>query len=239
MRQYIIFILFTLLTLTVLTGCNRSKSVDGKVELDKEQVGERYYLIEDSAWGYGNESEIGKKVKDVFSKVKLEFGDEVVLSSEKEINGEEYGRVSFKESDYWLRRDNLAKQLIVVKEAGVSTYVQADEAYPSELTLEPGELGIFIKEVAGFREYNILNFRKGSLKAVGHVWVKADEKGITEESLMVKEAYYLSLARYYIDIEKSEDEAMVNFLVDKGLRVSKLSGTSSFITDMLKELKGE
>lgn len=236
MRQMIILII---LPLILLTGCNRSKSEEGKVEHDKKQVGESYYLIVDSAWGYGNESEIGKKVKDVFNKVKLEFGDPLLLSSEKEINGERYGRVTFKDSEYWLRRDSLAKELVVVVEQDVATYLQADEGYPSELVLKPGEIGIFIKEVAGFKEYNILNFRKGSSKAVGHVWVKGDEKGFSRESLLVKEAYYLSLARYYLDIEKSEDRSMVNFLLDKGLMVSKNSGKNSFITEMLKEFKGE
>lgn len=229
-----IFIL--LLTVALLSGCNRAKSEQERDEL--EQVGESYFLIEESAWAYGDESEIGKKVKDVFNKVKLEFGDRVLLSSEKEIDGESYGRVSFKESDYWLKRASLAKQLVVVEESEIATYLQTDEAYPSELTLLPGDLGIFIKEVAGFREYEIVNFRKGSNRAIGSVWVKADEKGFSEDSLLIKEAYYLSLAHYYIDIEKSEDQAMVNFILDKGLRVSQLSGKSSFLTERLKELKG-
>lgn len=236
MRQIIIFFI---LTLVLLTGCNRSKSGDGKVEQEEEQAGESYFLIHDSAWGYGNESEIGKKVKDVFNKVKLEFGDQVFLNGEKEINGESYGRVTFKESDYWLKRESLAKALIVVEEREITTYLQADESYPAELTLEPGEIGIFIKEVAGFKEYNILNFRKGSNRAVGHVWLKADQKGLSAESLLVKEAYYLSQARYYLEVEKSDDDTMVRFLVDKGLRVSKTSGKSSFVTEMLKELQAD
>lgn len=228
--------LITIILLLSLFSCKRSEGPGP--EEKEERAGESHYLIEDGSWGYLHEEDIGKKLKDVTWKIKLEFGDEVELAGEKEIGGESYARVKVKDDEYWVKRAGLAEELVVVTGDKIVTYLQADSAYPAELTLEPGELGIFIKEVAGFRQYRIVNFRKGSNKAVGPVWIDAKEKGLTRERGVVKEAYYLSQAGYYLEVEKGDDLTMVNYFINKGLRVSKLSGKRSFVTEKLEEFAG-
>jgi hypothetical protein len=192
-------------------------------------------------WFYQNEQDIGKPPKDVSEKQYMEFGSKVSVFEKKDIEGKAYSRVMLPDrSEYWVAANTLVDKFIVITQTDVLCYKQPDNDYADTILLQPGDLGLFAREMDGWINAEFLTYRSvepgGEIKRVGNKWIKG---GYTEDLSTAKEAYYLNLAYYYIySNEKDVDKAVERLEKASSINVMGDTEITYVINDLLEELIG-
>ena len=144
-------------------------------------------------------------------------------------------------SEYWVAANALVDKFIVITREDVLCYKQPDTDYADTILLQPGDLGLFSKEMDGWINAEFLAYRPvepgGEIKRVGSKWIKG---GYTEDLSTAKEAYYLSLAYYYL-YSKDKDVKKAVERLEKAASINVTGDTeiTYVINDLLAGLTGE
>lgn len=232
MRKLIIILLFTL----VLFTCTKSKGP--KETYQKVNA----YIKEMDVWAISDENELNKKISDIKNKLNLFFGDQVIIVGEKNINQMDYYRITVKnnKNEYWIRKDFIAKDFIIINKKDTVVYEIPDENYSIKAVLQPGDLGIVLKVQGEWLFVNFWAYREKNDPAkkdfIGNMWIKKS-KNYIQNIDAAKEAYYLYLAYYYIYTDKNLNVA--NNYIDKALGISTQKKKKTEITPVIAEIKKE
>ncbi len=197
------------------------------------------YVSSYGVWAYANESDLGKKSGDVKEKMYLNFGSPVTIIGSKKENNIEYYKIQLPDdTTYWSPKENFAEKFIVINKTDVLCYTQPDTGYATQLKLQPGDFGIYVKEKNGFINADFYAYRPykpgDEKKWVGNVWLK---EGYTDNINAAREAYYLFLA--YASLQKNKKDDAKTYL-DKALEASETYGETDItpvVKDQLNELK--
>ena len=193
-------------------------------------------------WFYQNEQDIGKSAKDVSNKQYMDFGSKVSTLETKDIEGKTYSKVMLPDrSEYWVGTNALVDKFIVITQEDVLCYKQPDTDYADTILLQPGDLGLFSKEMDGWINAEFLTYRPvkpgGEIKRVGSKWIKG---GYTEDLSAAKEAYYLNLAYYYLHSkERDINKAIERLEKAASINVTGNTEITYVINDLLARLTGE
>lgn len=231
-KTYLFIFIFSLL---LIFSC--TKQFRNRDELYKA----KQFIKENSVWVFSNKKDIGKKVKNVKKKARLEFGDKITVLENKLINEEKYYRIQLENKQkYWIKKDSLAKKIIVIMKKDILCYKFPDKNFAMNLKLQPGDLGILIKKNNNWLNIDFWAYRadkkNGKREFVGNKWIKNDKKVYTDKSNIVKEAYYLYQAYYYAFVDKGHEKNIAIFFLKKGLKISAATKKKSEITKMIKNL---
>ena len=216
MKKIIISSIILLCVFGVMTGCKKGGAASGDVSSDQyvERIVENQtqYISDWSAVLYVNESEVGTDYKKLANDkyIILYFGSKVTVKSEKTIGKKVYYRVQLPDTtEYFAEKKLFAEKFIVINKEHVSTYSQPDLDYVTSLKLEPGDFGIYKKELNGWIQVDFYAYRSvkedGDRKWVGTKWI---QDGWTEDITCAKQAYYLYLATYNELQKNNKDKAL-------------------------------
>ncbi len=219
MKKILISSIILLLILGMMTGWEKGGVSDGDTTSDKkaESVVENQtqYVSDWSAVLYVNESDVGTDYKTLANDkfIFLYFGSKVTVKFAKTISKKQYYRVQLPDStEYWADKSVFAEKFIVINKEHVSTYSQPDLDYVTSLKLEPGDFGIYQKEMNGWIQVDFYAYRPlkdgGERKWVGTKWI---QDGWTEDIICAKQAYYLYLATYN-ELSKNDKEKALSML---------------------------
>jgi hypothetical protein len=245
MKKYFLSFIIVLILFFTIVSCFKKKGDDNKTdnssnnELKDDNDAKTInnvtqYVSSWAVWVYANESDLGKKSNEVKEKILLDFGKPVTVISTKKISDKNYFKIQLPDdSIYWASQDNFAEKFIIINKTDVITYDQPDTGYATQLKLQPGDFGVFVKEKNGFMNVDFYAFRPYKIdsekKWVGNKWIK---EGYTDNINAAKEAFYLYLA--YNNIQKNNvDEAKKN--LEKAVELSDLNGETD-ITPVIKSL---
>ena len=200
------------------------------------------YVKNWGAWFYAHEEDLGKRLKEVKDKLYMEFGSKVYVLEEKIVNQKVYNKIQLPDKSlYWVDKDALIEKFIVITKENVLCYKQPDTDYADTIQLQPGDFGLFIKEIDGWVNAEFLAYRPavpgGDYDRVGNKWINS---GYTEDLKTAKEAYYLNLAYYYIySKDKSTEKAVerlekaMNINVDTDTEITYV--VQAVMNDLSKE----
>jgi hypothetical protein len=202
-----------------LSACKKGESAANN-DIAKENTesvveNQTQYISDWSAVLYVNESDVGTDYKTLANDkfMILYFGSKVTVKFAKTISKKQYYRVQLPDStEYWADKSVFAEKFIVINKEHVSTYSQPDLDYVTSLKLEPGDFGIYKKEMNGWIQVDFYAYRPlkdgGERKWVGTKWI---QDGWTEDIICAKQAYYLYLATYN-ELSKNDKEKALSML---------------------------
>ena len=227
---------------SIKTGGNTAEENVQETETQPAVQPVTQYVKTWGVWFYQNEQDIGKPSKDVSEKQYMDFGSKVSTLEKKDINGKTYSKVMLPDrSEYWVEAKALVDKFIVITQKDVLCYKQPDTDYADTIMLQPGDLGLFSREMDGWINADFLAYRPvepgGEIKRVGNKWIK---DGYTEDLSTAKEAYYLSLAYYYLySKEKDVNKAIERLEKAASINVTADTEITYVINDLLAGLTGE
>jgi hypothetical protein len=236
------FVLFVL-------GCNKEPgdslnlfSKKAEIPPSEEQVQKpTMYVKEWGVWFYRNEEDAGKPSKEVKDKLYMDFGSKVTVLDEKNINGKDFFKVQLPDqTDYWVRKTVFVEKFIIINQKDVLCYKQPDLDYADTILLQPGDFGLFQREIDGWMLADFLAYRPkesgGDRAVVGEKWIK---EGYTTDLRAAKEAFYLNRAYYYqFSKNKNREKAVEMLEKARNINVDADTEITYVIETLLEELKG-
>lgn len=237
---------FLLLLIILVFNCKKNNS--GEITNNNSIVDDNLkiynatqYVKENGVYIFTNESDVDKQIKDLDKNkyLYLDFGNKVNVVDSKKIGKDEYFKIQLPDTTvYWAKKDFFAEKLLTINQTDVLCYKQPDLDYATTVKLQPGDFGIYVKEIndwicVDFRAYRPVK-AGGERKWVGGpYWIKT---GYTDDIKTAKQAYYLYLANYNSLIKNNDALALDN--LNKGLTITNNEDTeiTYVLRDMIKDL---
>ncbi len=240
------FFFLLLLAMVLIFSCkkndagetiNNNASADNNLKI----YNATQYVKENGVYVFTNESDVEKQIKDLDKDkyLYLTFGNKVNVVDSKKIGKDEYFKIQLPDTTvYWAKRSFFAEKLITINQTDVLCYRQPDLDYATTIKLQPGDFGIYVKELndwicVEFRAYRPVK-ADGERKWVGGpYWIKT---GYTDDIMTAKQAYYLYLAYYNSLIKNNDVLALEN--LNRGLTITNNEDTeiTYVIRDMIREI---
>ncbi|MBP5706434.1 MAG: SH3-like domain-containing protein [Spirochaetales bacterium] len=224
-----------IMLLCLLATCKKGDNTLNNIKNENNEAvveNQTQYVSDWSAVLYTSEADVGtdykKLANDKFTI--LYFGSKVTVKSEKSINKKEYYKVQLPDtSEYWADKSQFSERFIVINKEHVSTYNQPDLDYVTAIKLEPGDFGIFKKEMNGWIQVDFYAYRSlkdgGDRKWVGTKWI---QDGWTEDITCAKQAYYLYLATYN-ELQKNNKDKALEMLAKANEATDKAETEISYV----------
>jgi hypothetical protein len=236
-----ILIIFSIITiLLTISACKKStqQTDNSKGSKDDSAIENTTQYVKE--WGiiaFSKLEEVTKKPDEVKDKIYLEFGSKVNILKNKKVNDVIYYRIQTPDkNEYWAPKDNFTPKFIIINQTDVTCYLQPDQAYVSTIKLQPGDFGVFVKQIdeyinVDFKAYRKLKDSDDKKGWVGNVWIK---EGYTTDLNAAKQAFYLYLAYFY---EQKNDIKSAKESLQKAFE--KTDNANTEISDVIKSYQDQ